>query len=198
MYQRVIHHRYRGKRFVILVLLLAALIAATWGLGKITYEYFFRKNTYDALIKEAARKYNIDSCLLKAVIWKESKFNPNARGSKGEVGLMQIRPSTAAKEWAEFNNYDIEAEGILFYPRVNIDIGAWYLSKAMRRWEKYDHREELALSEYNAGFKGMSSWVPSNYSGDVIDRIKIKSTKAYVSDIMNRYNQSVLDRPAEE
>ncbi|OGV37028.1 MAG: hypothetical protein A2X48_04230 [Lentisphaerae bacterium GWF2_49_21] len=198
MYQRVIHHRYRGKRFGILILILTAVIFITWGLGRVTYDYFFRKNTYDALIKEAARKYCIDSCLLKAVIWKESRFNPNAKGSSGEVGLMQIRPSTAAKEWAEFNHVDIEAEGILFYPRVNIDIGAWYLSRALKRWEKYEHREELALSEYNAGLKGMSSWRPKEYNGEVLSKIRIKSTKLYVSDIMKKYNQSILDRPAEE
>ncbi|HCE45428.1 MAG TPA: hypothetical protein DET40_17960 [Lentisphaeria bacterium] len=196
MYQRVIHHRYKGRRFGILLLILAALILITWGLGKATYDYFFRKNMYDSLITEAARKYCVDSCLLKAVIWKESKFNQNARGGSGEVGLMQIRPTTAAKEWAELNHVDIEGEGVLFYPSLNIDIGAWYLSRAMKRWEKYKHCEELALSEYNAGFKGMSSWIPSDPGGEVISGIRIKSTKAYVTDIMDKYGEYAKKRPA--
>ena len=97
MYRRVIHQRYKRKRFGILLLILTAVIALTWFLGKKTYEYFSRKNTYDPIIREAARKYCIDSCLLKAVIWKESKFKQNAKGSKGEVGLMLIKLSTATK-----------------------------------------------------------------------------------------------------
>ena len=128
MYRRVIHHRYKKKRFGILLLVLTAVLSLTWFLGKMTYQYFSRKNAYDPIIREAARKYCIDSCLLKAVIWKESKFKQNARGGKGEVGLMQIRPTTAAKEWTDVNHIDIPGEGILFYPRINIEIGAWYLS----------------------------------------------------------------------
>ncbi len=198
MYQRVIHNRYKGRRFGILLLILTAIIFITWGLGKATYDYFFRKNIYDSLIKEAARKYCVDSCLLKAVIWKESRFNQNARGSSGEVGLMQVRPTTAVKEWAETNHVSIEGEGVVFYPALNIDIGAWYLSRAMKRWEKYKYAEELALSEYNAGFKGMSSWIPANPEGEVLSNIRIKSTKNYVSDIMNRYDYYASRRPAQK
>ncbi len=197
MYRRVIHHRYKKKRFGILLLVLTAVLSLTWFLGKMTYQYFSRKNAYDPIIKEAARKYCIDSCLLKAVIWKESKFKQNARGGKGEVGLMQIRPTTAAKEWTDLNHIDIPGEGILFYPRINIEIGAWYLSCALRRWEKYEHCEELALSQYNAGARGMSSWVPSEYNGKVIENIKINSTKNYVTDIMEKYQEYAEKRPAE-
>ncbi len=197
MYQKIIHNRYKGRRFGILLIILSGLLVITWILvGKATYDYFFRKNVYDGLIREAARKYCVDSCLLKAVIWKESKFNQNARGYSGEVGLMQIRPTTAAKEWADENKISFEGEGVLFYPPLNIEIGAWYLSRAMKRWEKYEHREELALSEYNAGFKGMSSWIPAKPDGEVIPNIRIKSTKKYVSDIMDRYDDYASRREA--
>lgn len=197
MYRRVIHHRYKRKRFGILLLVLTAVIALTWFLGKKTYDYFSGKNAYDPIIREASRKYCIDSRLLKAVIWKESRFRQNARGSKGEVGLMQIRPSAAGKEWTDVNHIDIPSEGILFYPRINIEIGAWYLSRAMRNWEKYKHCEELALSQYNAGARGMSSWVPADYDGEVIENIRINSTKNYVADIMGKYHEYAEMRPAE-
>jgi soluble lytic murein transglycosylase len=162
-----------------------------------TYEYFSRKSAYDTIIREAARKYCVDSCLLKAVIWKESKFKQNARGAKGEVGLMQIRPTAAAKEWSDVNRIDIPSEGMIFYPRLNIEIGAWYLSLAMRKWEKYEHCEELALSQYNAGARGMSSWIPADYNGEVIENIKINSTKRYVTEIMEKYREYAEKRPAE-
>jgi soluble lytic murein transglycosylase len=197
MYRRVIHHRYRRKRVGILLLVLTGVVALTWFLGKMTYEYFSRKSAYDTIIREAARKYCVDSCLLKAVIWKESKFKQNARGAKGEVGLMQIRPTAAAKEWSDVNRIDIPSEGMIFYPRLNIEIGAWYLSLAMRKWEKYEHCEELALSQYNAGARGMSSWIPADYNGEVIENIKINSTKRYVTEIMEKYREYAEKRPAE-
>jgi soluble lytic murein transglycosylase len=197
MYRRVIHHRYRKKRFGILLLVLAAVISLTWFLGKMTYDYFSRNNAYDQIIMEAARRHCIDSCLLKAVIWKESRFKQNARGGKGEVGLMQVRPTAAAKDWMIANHIDIPSEGILFYPRINIEIGAWYLSDALRKWRKYEHCEELALSQYNAGARGMSSWIPSDYNGEVLENIKISSTKSYVADIMGKYLEYAERRPAE-
>ena len=52
------------------------------------------------MIEQAGLRNGVDPCLLKAVIWRESRFDRTAIGSKGEVGLMQVMPKYAGLEWA--------------------------------------------------------------------------------------------------
>jgi soluble lytic murein transglycosylase-like protein len=80
---------------------------------------------------------------------------------------------------------------------VNLEIGAWYLSRALRRWSGYKHQLELAISEYNAGPTGMKPWIPENHDGDVIDRITIPSTRQYVRSVLDRYHWYLERRKAE-
>ena len=58
-----------------------------------------RFQRYDSLIEQAARRYQVSPSLIKAVIWRESRFQPDMRGNAGERGLMQITES-AAKDWS--------------------------------------------------------------------------------------------------
>ena len=44
--------------------------------------WVWRENSQDKHILTAARKYGVDPALVKAVVWRESRFNPNARGAK--------------------------------------------------------------------------------------------------------------------
>lgn len=49
----------------------------------------------EAVIVMAARHHNVPESMALAVAETESKFNCRAVGSKGEIGLFQIRPTTA-------------------------------------------------------------------------------------------------------
>ena len=60
----------------------------------------YREDSQDAHILAAARKYGVDPALVKAVVWRESWFNPRAKGQHKEIGLMQIRDA-AATDWPE-------------------------------------------------------------------------------------------------
>ena len=62
-----------------------------------------RERRYDPLILAASQRYGVDPALVKAVIWRESRFKAGARGRVGEIGLMQIR-EPAAYEWAAAEN----------------------------------------------------------------------------------------------
>lgn len=47
---------------------------------------------YGKLIREAALEHGIDPDLALAIAEVESKFNPNAVGALGEIGIFQLRP----------------------------------------------------------------------------------------------------------
>src|SRR5687767_4675578 len=64
-----------------------------------------REREFEKEISRAAEKYRVDPLLVKAVIWQESRFNKNAKGRAGEIGLMQIMPMTA-EEWGEAQRLD--------------------------------------------------------------------------------------------
>ena len=51
-------------------------------------------------IRDAARLRGIDPMVVKAVVWRESRFQPGKVGLDGERGLMQITEA-AAREWVK-------------------------------------------------------------------------------------------------
>src|ERR1700737_4129840 len=59
----------------------------------------------DTLIGLVAVEHHLDPMLLKAVVWRESRFDPQKYGTAGERGLMQVSQS-AANEWARENKID--------------------------------------------------------------------------------------------
>ena len=61
-----------------------------------------RFQQYDRLIRSVALEHHLDPMLVKAVVWRESRFDPKKHGSHGERGLMQVTEK-AANEWAREN-----------------------------------------------------------------------------------------------
>ncbi len=153
----------------------------------ILHRFFVSDWKYEPIIKTISNKYGIDHRLVKAVIYQESRFNANAAGRAGEVGLMQIMQKTAVQDWADAHGVQTPSRGLLFSPRLNIEIGAWYLAKALNRWKDYNANVELALCQYNAGESRAENWKPPTCDGEIIPAIKIKSTKEYVNAVMKRY-----------
>ncbi len=79
---------------------------------------------YSGLIQTYAKAYGVPVDLAHAVVRVESNFNPRARGSAGEIGLMQIKPATA-----RMMGYRGGAKG-LYDPETNIKFGMKYLAMA--------------------------------------------------------------------
>ncbi|GAB2183719.1 hypothetical protein LAB1_10280 [Roseibium sp. LAB1] len=82
---------------------------------------------YAKLIRKAAAKHGVPVKIAKAVVQVESNFNPRARGSAGEVGLMQIKPATAR---------GIGYRGstkALYDPETNLEWGMKYLAGAHKK-----------------------------------------------------------------
>lgn len=192
---------FQGRRrlfgtTVLLAVILMAGLAGAW----FAYKKLFRPDStrYDEIIYGRAAKYCIDPCLLKAVIWKESGFNRNAAGGKGEVGLMQIMPGSAVQDWSNSHGVPHPPRGVLFDPELNVEIGAWYLSQELKKWSSYKETERLALCGYNAGPGNAKKWKPASLEADFKDNIKFRSTKLYVDLIMKKceeYRKNRKDNP---
>lgn len=99
---------------------------------------------YDAILKAEGSKYNIDWRLVAALIFHESKFNPNARAFGGAYGLMQFMPGTGPK----FGVYPTSP------PEIQIRGGYKYLNRISKLWagiKNEDERNKFILASYNAG-----------------------------------------------
>lgn len=81
---------------------------------------------YSSIISRYAATYGVPLQLAHAVVKIESNYRPNARGSAGEVGLMQIKPATA-----RMMGYSGSVKG-LYDPETNIRYGMKYLAEAHR------------------------------------------------------------------
>jgi hypothetical protein len=91
--------------------------------------------------KETART-NLPADIAEAVVFVESGYNPGTIGTVGEIGLMQIRPETAAMLGFRGNNAEL-AE-----PDINIHYGVLYLNRA---WRLAGGDLCRALMKYRAG-----------------------------------------------
>jgi soluble lytic murein transglycosylase-like protein len=81
---------------------------------------------YRVLIAKEAAEQGLAPAIAEAVTGVESGFNPNAAGAAGEVGLMQILPSTARMLGFVGSNADLAV------PETNIHFGVTYLAQAWR------------------------------------------------------------------
>lgn len=123
----------------------------------------------EAAIAEAAKQYNISADIIRAVAWKESRYNPKAVSSAGAQGIMQIMPETGKGLGLE-DPFNIQQ---------NIMAGAKYLRQMM---DRYGNDLQLALAAYNAG--------PGN-----VDKAggipKIAETLEYVRDLTGQTDRII-------
>ncbi len=100
---------------------------------------------YRELIEKYSERYGFHWCLVAAQILQESRFNQKALSSSGAVGLMQLKPSTAA----EMGFASISE------PEANIHAGIKYLDSLRGRafFENLEPFDRLcfALASYNGG-----------------------------------------------
>jgi soluble lytic murein transglycosylase-like protein len=95
-----------------------------------------------ALIEQEAKRAGLPAEIAEAVVHTESGFNRNAVGADGEIGLMQVLPSTA--RMMGFGGSLAE----LAVPATNIRYGVNYLAKA---WRLAGRDLCTAVMKYRAG-----------------------------------------------
>ncbi|MEW8979578.1 MAG: lytic transglycosylase domain-containing protein [Symbiobacterium sp.] len=115
---------------------------------------------YRMLVVETAERHGVDPRLVAAVITVESRWDPDAVGAHGELGLMQILPSTG--EWLadvmDLNEYDLSD------PETSLEMGTFYLAALIQEYGSPD----VALAVYNGGPRAAEDWQSNPYRAKVL------------------------------
>jgi soluble lytic murein transglycosylase len=137
----------------------------------------------NTVIEEAGR-YGMDPMFLMAVIKRESSFRSDIRGDFGEIGFMQIKPSTG--QWIA-KKYDLPwwGERSLLDPVQNIKLGAAYLDYLRKRLPE----QGQFVSAYNMGPTNVrrnlaSKHLPREYLTTVMDNYEELYSEA-LSDVLD-------------
>ncbi len=171
------------RRCIAILILLLAGVGGYWGW------YQWRDHSQDAPILAAARCYGVAPALVKAIVWRESRFSPRRRGRAGEFGLMQIR-AAAAEEWALADHVPGFQADALVDPATNTLAGTWYLDKLLKRYAHTDNPLPYALADYNAGRSNVLRWesgIAATNSAAFLNEINFPGTRAYVHSVIVRF-----------
>ena len=158
------------------VVLLAAIAGGLWYVEETSPSWYARLRyplEYEHIVVGHARNYDLDPALLAAVIYRESKFEADARSRSGAIGLMQLRPDTA-KGIAVHTGGSQFRVADLYDPEINVRYGAFYLRRLIRKYGQ----ERLALAAYNAGQGNVDRWLAAGR------QIEFPETREYVDDVM--------------
>jgi soluble lytic murein transglycosylase len=128
---------------------------------------------YEHIVRGHAENYDLDAALLAAVIYRESKFDADARSSEGALGLMQLLPDTAEGIALNTGGSRFRVADLLD-PEINVRYGSFYLRRLLRKYGD----ERLALAAYNAGQTNVDEWVASG------GEIRFAETEQYVDDVL--------------
>lgn len=147
-----------------------------------------RYRAYDAEIAASSARHGVDPLLVKAVIWQESRFHPGKFGTRGERGLMQVT-EPAAQDWVKAEGIETFVPEDLLDPKTNIEVGTWYLGRALRHWDSQEDPLPFALGEYNAGRSRVQRWSGGEQVTveELDNAMDIASTRAYIAAVRGRY-----------
>ena len=169
---------------IVLVLLLAALLlfwTRVWQPKKmrLIYPLLYREE-----LLAASAEFEIDPCMLAALVYCESSYQADAVSHVGAIGLMQIMPETG--QWLS-GKIDLESEYAterLYEPEVNLRLGCWYLDYL---YDRYDGQWQEALTAYIAGQGQVDKWLKDpelSADGKHLDVIPGQDVKKYAAKVM--------------
>jgi soluble lytic murein transglycosylase len=186
----------RIVQLLAITLIVAALAVAALVMTDPDPQYRFgetvglgRYNAYDAEIAGVASRNAVDPLLVKAVVWQESRFQPDKLGGHGERGLMQVT-EPAAQDWVEATGVETFVAEDLLDPKTNLEAGTWYLAQALKHWSSQVDPLPFALGEYNAGRSRVKRWSGGAQMSaeELAKAMDIASTRAYVASVRSRYD----------
>lgn len=128
---------------------------------------------YEHIIRGHAKNHGLDPALLAAVVYVESRFDPNASSAAGAVGLMQLLPETA-------KGIALRTGGTAFVvadlrdPEINVRYGSWYLDHLRALYGEL----RTVLAAYHAGQGNVDRWRRSGVG------IGYPETREYVAEVV--------------
>lgn len=165
---------------------------------------------YDDIIRQSARDIQMDWRLVAALIYKESKFRPDAVSRVGAFGLMQLMPVTARRFGADVNSTPAEqiAAGIrlihyldkefvnsvpnpeerIKFILASYNLGQAHILDAQRLAAK--HGKNPAVWFDNVEYFMLAKSQPEYYNDPVVKygRVKGIETEQFVKDVLNKYD----------
>ena len=128
---------------------------------------------YGDIISDACSRYSVSAPLVYAVIYAESGFQADAVSAAGAVGLMQLMPATA--RWCAEKTGAEYSEAQLAEPSYNVELGVYYLSYLLKRFDERD-----AVAAYNAGEGNVAAWLAQD-----LKEIPFLETRQYVKRVFS-------------
>jgi soluble lytic murein transglycosylase len=138
------------------------------------------------VLEPIARQYGVDPLLLTAIVREESAFNPGIESWANAVGLAQLILPTARRIARAIRLRQFRRE-MLLDPKVNLQLGAKYLSNLLRRFRG---SAPLAVAAYNAGELAVERWLKERAGRDLddfVDAIPYEQTRLYTRRVMESY-----------
>jgi soluble lytic murein transglycosylase len=157
-------------------LLLLALAAGGYAYVQSEPDWYVRLRyplDYENIVTGHARNYDLDPALLAAVIYRESKFDAQAKSDSGAIGLMQLLPDTAKGIALHTGGSQFEVSD-LWDPEINVRYGAFYLRRLLNTYGSV----KWALAAYNAGQANVDTWRAEG------EGIAFPETRQYVDEVL--------------
>lgn len=111
------------------------------------------RDSLGELVNHIAKKNDVPQDLFQKLIQTESAFDPEAKSSRGAMGLGQLMPATAQE--LGLNLKEDGSAGSVWHPESNLDASARYLKKLFDKYIKegipQDEAWNFAAGAYNAG-----------------------------------------------
>ena len=129
------------------------------------------------VVAEAVRNGVVPAPLALAVVDVESGFVPRTIGTSGAIGLMQLLPATAKRE------FGVDADA-LWEPAANVRLG---LRRLARLHDRYGGDWELALSHYRGGELPKQGGIhfAHDYTRSYVERV-MRCWRGYQRDLLVR------------
>ncbi|MFZ4403638.1 MAG: lytic transglycosylase domain-containing protein [Pseudobdellovibrionaceae bacterium] len=151
-----------------------------------TFKHQYKKIAQ--VIIDSSIKNELDPVFVMAIIMSESSFDPKKVGSVGEIGLMQIRPETAA--WLA-KKFKLPWKGAktLRDPVANIRIGTTYLAHLRKR---FDSHAQLYIAAYNMGQGNVQRKLAEDVWPKIYPRKVMENYVAFYKDFVTAHNKDLI------